>query len=142
MAVRAYYRDELALMQLETALHIFFEGNAFASVITLAGAADEILGKLLLSAGRENSLEVLKKAVAEIYQKLDGGTIEPSEIADRANRAKNSLKHWDEGQPLVVKVDLAQEASDMLFRATNNYWALKETLTPAMERFQRERMAA
>jgi len=142
MAVRAYYRDELALMQLETALRIFFQGNDFASVITLAGAADEIFGKLLLSAGRENSLEVLKKAVAAIYQKLNGGPIDPSEIADRANRTKNSLKHWDEGQPLVVKVDLAQEASDMLFRAIDNYWALKETLTPAMERFQRERMAA
>jgi hypothetical protein len=141
MAVRAYYRDELALTQLETALRLFFEGNDFASVITLAGAADEILGKLLVSDGRENSLEVLKKSVAAIYQKLDGGTIDASEIADRANRTKNSLKHWDKGQPLVVKVDLAQEASDMLFRAIDNYWALKETLTPAMERFQRERMA-
>lgn len=142
MTVRAHYRDDLALAQLETALRIFFEGNDFASVITLAGAADEIFGKLLSSSGRENSLEVLKKAVAEIYLKMNGGPIEPSEIADRANRAKNSLKHWDEGQPLIVKVDLAQEASDMLFRAIDNYWALKETLTPSMEKFQRENLGA
>jgi len=47
MTVRAYYRDDLALTQLETALRIFFEGIDFASVITLAGAADEIFGKLL-----------------------------------------------------------------------------------------------
>ena len=137
MPVRAYYPEELALVQLETALRLFFEGNDFASVITLAGAADEIFGKLLSSTGRSNSLEVLKKAVVDIHQKLYGESIEPREIADRANKARNNLKHLDERQPSMVKVDLAQEASDMLFRAIDNYWALKETLTPAMEQFQR-----
>ena len=142
MPIRADYRDDLALKQLETALRLFFEGEDFASVITLAGAADEIFGKLLASAGRDNSLEVLKKAVAAIHQKLYGEAIDPSEIASRANRARNSIKHWDIGQPLIVKLDLAQEAKDMLFRAVDNYWALKETLTPAMERFQHEHLAA
>lgn len=141
MTVRAYYRDDLALKQLETALRIFFEGDDFASVITLAGAADEIFGKLLAASGRENSLEVLKKAVAEIHQKMYGEPIRLSEIADRANRAKNSLKHWDKEQPQIVKMDIAQEAKDMLFRAIDNYWALKEYLTPAMEQFQRESLA-
>lgn len=140
MPIRADYRDNLALTQLETALRLFYEGEDFASVVTLAGAADEIFGKLLAASGRDNSLEVLKKSVAAIHQKLYGEPIDSSEIASRANRAKNSLKHWDEGQPLIVKLDLAQEARDMLFRAIDNYWALKETLTPAMERFQRETM--
>lgn len=142
MTVRAYYRDDLALQQLEVALRLFFEGTDFASVITLAGTADEIFGKLLISEGRENSLEVIKKAVAAIHLKLYGEPIDSSQIAERANRAKNSLKHWDQSQPLIVKLDLAQEASDMLFRAIDNYWALKEELTPAMERFQRECEAA
>lgn len=107
MTVRAHYHDDLALAQLETALRLFHEGDDFASVITLAGAADEIFGKLLASSGRENSLEVMKKAVAAIHQKLFGEPIEPTDIASRANRAKNSLKHWDKGQPLIVKLDLA-----------------------------------
>lgn len=125
-------------MQLETALRLFFEGKDFASVITLAGAADEIFGKLLTSSGRESSLEGLKKSVAAIHEKLYGEPIEPTQIASRANRARNSLKHWDEGQPMIIKLDLAQEATDMLFRAIDNYWALNESLTPAMEQFQRE----
>jgi len=140
MPIRADYRDDLALRQLETALRLFYKGDDFASVITLAGAADEIFGKLLASSGKENSLESLKNAVAAIHQKLYGEPIDPSEIASRANRAKNSLKHWDEGQPLIVKLDLEQEAKDMLTRAIDNYWGLKETLTPSMERFQRELM--
>lgn len=142
MPIRADYIEDLALIQLETALRLFNEGEDFASVITLASAADEIFGKFLASSGRDNSLEILKKAVAAIHQKLYGEPIDPSEIASRANRARNNLKHWDKGQPQIVKLDLAQEARDMVFRAIDNYWALKETLTPAMERFQREIMAA
>ena len=137
MPIRADYREDLALAQLETALRLFFEGSDFASVVTLAGAADEIFGKLLSAAGKENSLESLKKGVAAIHQRLYGEPGNPTEIANRANRAKNSLKHWDIGQPLIVKLDLEQEAKDMLFRAIDDYWMLKETLSPAMERFQR-----
>lgn len=141
MAIRAYYRDDLALNQLETALRLFFEANDFASVVTLAGAADEIFGKLLIDQGKENSLESFKKAVASIHLSLYGEAVKTTHIADRANRAKNSLKHWDIGQPLIVKLDLEQEAKDMLFRAIDNYWLLKGVLTPAMEKFQREAMA-
>ena len=89
------------------------------------------------AAGKENSLESLKKAVEALHQRLYGEPGNPTEIASRANRAKNSLKHWDIGQPLIVKLDLEQEAKDMLFRAIDDYWMLKETLSPAMERFQR-----
>lgn len=140
--MQAYYLEDLALSQLETALRLFYEGSNFASVITLAGAADEIFGKLLASVGGENSLETLKTCVAAFHQNLYGESIKLSEIVDRANRAKNSLKHWDVNQDLIVKFDLPQEASDMLFRAIDNYWALKQTLTPAMEKFQREMMGA
>ena len=93
MPVRAYYRSDLALAQLETALRLFAKGKEYASVITLAGAADEIFGKFLAASGRENSLEVLKKAVAAIHEKLYGETTAPRHIADRANLAKNNLKH-------------------------------------------------
>lgn len=141
VAIRAYYREDLALAQLETALRLYFEGTDFASVITLAGAADEIFGKLLAASGKDNSLASLQKAVIAIHEKLNGGPISHGEVADRANRARNNLKHWDPGDPLVVKFDLPQEANDMLNRAIDNYWTLKQKLSPAMERFQRENLA-
>jgi len=141
VVIRAYYRAELALSQLETALRLYFEGSDFASVVTLAATADEIFGNLLKSEGRESSLESLKKSVAAIHQKLYGEPIEPSLAADRANRARNSLKHWNPGDPHIVKFDLPEEARDMLFRAIDNYWTLEQKLSPAMERFQREVVA-
>ena len=54
-----------------------------------------------------------------------------------AGQARNCLKHWNEGDSEIVKFDLAEEARDMLNRAIDNYWMLKEDLTPAMEEFQR-----
>jgi len=72
-----------------------------------------------------------------------GEPLEPEEvkaIADRANSARNSLKHI--GEMDIVKFDLETEARDMLYRAIDNYWSLEQKLTPAMERFQREMQSA
>lgn len=142
MTIRSYYRNDLALSQLETALRLFFAGDDYAAVVTLAGAADEVFGKLLTAAGKESSLESLKRAVNAIHERLYGEPTPPKQITDRANHAKNTLKHWDEGDPILVKFDLEQEAKDMLFRAIDNYWLLEEKLSPAMEKFQREALAA
>jgi len=142
MPVKAYYREDLARQHLETALALFAEGKDYASVVTLAGAADEVFGKFLVAEGKENSLEALKRAVAAIHLKLYGEPTPPKHIADRANKAKNSLKHWDVGDPKLVKFDLKQESIDMLSRAIDNYWLLKEDITPAMERFEREVLRA
>jgi hypothetical protein len=132
----------LALKQLETALRIYFEGSDYAAVVTLAGAADEIFGKLLKASGRESSLDSIKKAVSAIHLKLFGEALAPRQVAERANRAKNTLKHWDPGDPQIVKFDLLEEAGDMLNRAIDNYWTLEQKLTPSMERFQREVVSA
>jgi hypothetical protein len=54
---------------------------------------------------------------------------------DRANLARNSLKHL-KGPHVTLGTKV--EAEDMLDRAISNYWLLEKTMTPAMERFQRE----
>src|ERR1700680_4871106 len=124
MSNRAHDRRCLALSQLETALRLHFEGEDFASVITLAGAADEVFGKLASARGTDNSLEIIARAASEIHQKLFNSTLARKDTISRANLAKNVLKHWNLGDPLMVNVDLREEASDMLNRAIDNYWAL------------------
>jgi hypothetical protein len=140
--VRAHFRKDLALAQLQTALRLYFDGGDRGSVITLAGAADEIFGKLLAASGRDNSLTSLITAVMEIQQKVFGEAVEAKQVAARANAARNSLKHWDVGDTEIVKFDLEMEARDMLNRAIDNYWMLEHKLTPEMERFQHELRAA
>jgi hypothetical protein len=69
-----------------------------------------------------------------------GTNTEPGDeraIATRANRAKNALKHHDEGDASTITFDADEEAVDMLNRAIDNYWTLEISLTPAMEQFTR-----
>ena len=143
MSIGAHYRRDLALAELERALQLYFENGDRGSVITLAGAADEVFGKYLERAGRESSFKSLVVAVTEIRARMFGEPLELEEvkaIADRANSARNSLKHI--GETEVVKFDLETEARDMLNRAIDNYWSLEQKLTPTMERFQREMQSA
>ena len=72
MTISADYRTDLALSQLETALRLLEDRKEFASVLTLAGAAEEIFGKFAAATGRENSLESLKRSVGEAHMKLYG----------------------------------------------------------------------
>lgn len=130
----------IALVQLETALRLYFEKSDFFSVITLAGNADEVFGKILKTKGRESSLDELKKAVAAIHLHLYEEVLPESAVAERANRAKNAIKHGIGAAPTVT-FDAEEEAKDMLNRAIDNYWVLEQWITPAMERFQRESIA-
>ena len=135
---QAYDKRCIALAQLETAVRLFYEGHDYFSVITLAGAAEEIFGQLLKSRGKTNSLEEIKAAAVSIYKHLFGEEIGSKEFADRANRARNALKHHDPKRFPTITLDVIEEATDMLNRAIDNYWQLEESLTPAMERFSRD----
>jgi hypothetical protein len=135
--IEQHDRRVMALAQLETALRLYFEHDYY-SAITLSGAADEVFGQLLKIQGKEPSIESIKRSVAAIYERLRGRPLDPARVAERANHARNALKHWSEPQPLVVEFDALEEARDMLDRAISNYWALESKLSPAMERFQSE----
>jgi hypothetical protein len=136
-----YTKEFVAREQLETAISLFEEGRDLLSVITLAGAADEILGKLVTEAGGVSSLANLQAAALAIHQHLFQEPGDAKWIADRANRARNSLKHLDTDEGRTVTLDPAEEATDMLDRAITNYWSLTVTLTPTMERHERSRRA-
>ena len=140
MTIRGYWIEDVARAQLEVALRLYFGGEEkdFLAVITLAGTAEEIFGELLTDKGVRNSIEEIKSAVVAISKEmsLDGNPISESQAANRANRAKNRLKHWNKNtdEPLL-KLDPAEEACDMLNRAIDNYWMLKHDLTSAMKKF-------
>jgi len=137
MPIQSFDQKCIALAQLETSLRLYFEGSDYFSVITLAGAAEEIFGKMLSAKGIENSLESKKRTVSQISQKLFGARVSPRWTADRANKARNVLKHLTSP---TVTFDLKEEARDILDRAISNYCLLEEWLTPAMERFYHEAM--
>lgn len=137
MTTQVYDKTLIAVTQLETALRLFVEGQDLFSALTLAGAAEEILGRLVSGEGKESSIESLKNAASEMHQHLFSEIIDPSVFGHLANRARNSLKHLGSPKQPRIALDVREEAVDMLNRAIDNYWALQESLTPPMERFVR-----
>ena len=133
-------QKDRALKQLETALCLYFKGEDYYSVITLAGASEEIFGKLLPDG--TDAFGIFNKIFVKAQQLLRGQPLDADaekadakKWADRSNYARNRLKHLD-SNPQALDWDPEQEAGDMLTRAIDNYWHLNEDLTPPMRRFQ------
>jgi hypothetical protein len=135
MAEETYSVEQIALAHLETALQLYFRHTDYFSVLTLSGVAQELYGKRVRAKNIPNSRESLKAAVVLMQKHLGGPPVSDKEAGDRINQARNTLKHLD--APLV-RFDVEQEAKAMLNLAIDEYWLLVHSLTPAMERFQRE----
>ena len=105
-----------AVRQLETALRLYSEGDDYFSVVTLAGAADELFGKQI----REPAVKSLAKDAAKVHEMLHQEQIDEKVYVDRANETRNALKHLSE-IPDDNPIDMCEEARDMLWRAIENY---------------------
>lgn len=84
-------------------------------------------------------MDITKKATYEVSKLLRGEEEVTTEkwVADRANNAKNILKHGSSRLSESVEFDAEEEAKDMLQRAIDNYEALTGRLTDNMLRFVR-----
>ena len=119
---------DIAKRQLEAAIELHFSGGDYLAVITLAGAAEEILGKLLQRKGDRAMIDDL----VELDRELTGGR--PFEtIRKEVNGARNSLKHANDSSEDQVAVEPG-EAVAMLARAIVNYVWLTKSSTPSMIR--------
>ena len=140
MTLSTINKLDIALSQLDTALDLYFNGGDKISVLTLAGAAEEILGRYVENKGSKSALAHQVHWICEFHKK-QFGIYPPSEkpIYHRANYARNSFKHMNGGNDIEVTVDIDEEVCDMLNRAVDNYWILTEHQTPLMERYEKER---
>ena len=132
---------DLAIEQLETALRLFKETEEYISVITLAGAAEEILGKACREQGIKNAIEEMQHSFY-LLRKIrfgDSATDEKKKsdkwLADRANHARNKAKHVNPVVEPLVKIDAKEEAKDLLQRALDNLWALGLPYSSSMLEF-------
>ncbi|OAI26104.1 hypothetical protein [Methylomonas koyamae] len=109
------HKAEIARRQIEAASELFFSGGDFLAVVTLAGAAEEILGKLIKRRGETAMIDRL----VELDRQLTGGRsfkIVNKEI----NGIRNALKHADDPNEDELEIE-AGSAIAMLSRAVVNY---------------------
>lgn len=102
MSTKAYTRLELAADQLYAAVCLFITGRDRFSVITLAGAADVILSRLVLNSGQENFTDSIAQMEVE-----KGGPERTRAVVGKAVNDMlliNEIKHFDPGDDGSVTV--------------------------------------
>ena len=119
---------EAAVDQLDWAIRLFLDHRAYAPAITLAGAAEEILGQAL---GEESAFALLKQRIV-LLTGLPEGVVSQMHL----NRGKNWLKHWqglrDEE---TIHLELETEAIQYIIRALANSIAHDQSLPSEGPRF-------
>jgi hypothetical protein len=83
---------DAALRQLDVAIRLFFEGD-YVSSLTLAGAAEEILGKLSERAGLSVSIDILTNHHRKDTDPALSNEKSKEVISGVANRGRNQAKH-------------------------------------------------
>lgn len=129
---------DLAVGQLNHAISMFLKQEHLVSVITLAGAAEEILGKLAAHAGLTPALKRRTEGARALYKHLWSTDPGVKPFADLKNKTRNELKHLVAGTP--VEVDLELEAMRMLDRAVENYRLLHVRRSPQVAAYEQERL--
>jgi hypothetical protein len=135
MSEKTYQRVDLAIEQLDTALELFLSERSYASALTLAGAAEEILGQAISQKGQQDALRYKYDVLNSTHRELHGKTLEWKRFSDGENHARNALKHMRSRSEDTVTTDLQEAAIWMLVRACANYGAMDFARTDRMDSF-------
>jgi hypothetical protein len=107
---------DVARMQLERAMSLFTIEEDMVSAITLAGAAEEILGRQVTRNARDEIADFVERRLASKGEEFD-----QKAFLDKLCFARNSLKHLRVGDRTDLHFDLTEEAADIIDRAVTNY---------------------
>ncbi|HEY9397035.1 MAG TPA: hypothetical protein VIQ28_05370 [Burkholderiales bacterium] len=134
--------QDIALAQLEKALRLYVRDEDLICVVTLAGAAEEILGKLARVEGKTPSLERRVAHKMEMFSAIFPNTPIPPKKAfvSLSNQGRDAMKHLTTTDPITI--DIEEKSGRLLARAVENYVLLFGSETPLMRRFQSKRLRA
>ncbi len=129
-APRVYILSKLdaAVNHLDWAIRLIVDHGAYDVAITVAGAAEEVLGKAV--AGKP-----VAKRLNERFQEATGLS-EKAIADDHLNRVRNWLKHNGPGSPQTLEAELEVEAVAMVARCLVNLVALDNSLPSESARFR------
>lgn len=141
MQYRKLTKIEIAERQLFKAIELYLADQDLVSVITLAGAAEEILGQLVRRRGGKSALDEKVTVLCGLFEAVFKTPANRKEFVDLRNEARNELKHI--GKSDHIELDLEQEAVKLLARAIDNYKKLGQGQTTSKTKifynFRKER---
>ena len=115
-------KPEIAISQLNEAISMFVQLR-FLPAITLAGAAEEILGKLLIRQGVPHVISESVSAIERLRDQTGLHVMADSsgrEIIDSWNHARNAAKHLIGPETESITLNLCDEAYWLIRRAIAN----------------------
>ena len=119
---------DAAVDQLDWAVKLFLDYQAYVPAITLAGAAEEIIGEAVSS---EAAFRILKESLSK-----KTGIEEKTISQEHLNKTKNWLKHWKKMKDEEsLEIELETEAIQYLVRAITNLITHNKSLTSETPRF-------
>lgn len=96
------------------ALVAFVERHRFASAITLASAAERVLGEALRRAGKQAGVDWKFDAADLAHTKLRGRPLDRTTFNDADTCVTNALRHFDKADAPDFEADLGEAACWML----------------------------
>lgn len=120
---------QAAKRQIQTAIDLYFLHGDLISVMTLAGAAEEICGNVLARNGKKNILSMMFDESRRL-----GLNFTSQDVYNRSSVLRNALKHAKDSREDQFQFD-EEAAVLMLVRAVINFQLLGEKLTIEMEKF-------
>ena len=119
---------DAAVEQVDWAIKLLIDSRAYIAAITLAGAAEEIIGETL---GESSVFFQLKAKFCNEYNLPDKYISQ-----EYLNRAKNWLKHWRGMQDAEqIEIELEEEAVQYIVRALVNLVIYDRSLPSQGPRF-------
>lgn len=94
----------------------------YISALTLAGAADEILGRIVARKGLVPRVERDAAYFGSVYEYFGKPRPSKKELITIENRIRNELKHQDDGRNITVDADFQFEVEGMLLRCMFNHF--------------------
>lgn len=119
-------RVDLACEQLDVAIDLFFAMKSDVSALTLAGAAEEILGIELKNRDKASTLSAKYKVICRLLEQRKRHIPTWHQFTEEENYARNAAKHIadksrkDCEYDPFLRGDLRRAATYMLLRAANN----------------------
>lgn len=135
MAQHTYSRVELAVEQLDMALSLFLDKQSYASALTLAGAAEEILGMAVGFNSEQASLQSKFQGVERVHATIHKVPLTWAAFAKAENFTRNAVKHIKTIDEDNISIDLEMAAAWMIVRACENFDRLSTSRSAKMTEF-------
>jgi hypothetical protein len=135
MPEATYNPTDLAIVQLDEAIRQFLDKQSYICAITLSGAAEELLGRMVQRAGGESALAQLAAGHLRVANAFGERGLTRKQSIQRHNFARDSLKHLTVSSGECVTLDLEDEVIDLLDRAIYNVILLGIPFTNELRRF-------